>query len=120
MAFTPERARVHRMRRITAAHLALWGVDKSAADNVVLAVSELVTNGILHGCGDISLKVLYADDEVRVEVTDGNPEPARLSAAGDEDVSGRGLLLIRCFARDWGVSADGLTTWATFAAVRKQ
>ncbi|MFG2865491.1 ATP-binding protein [Streptomyces sioyaensis] len=114
VAFTPDKARVGRMRRIAAAHLRLWKVSGSTADDIVLAVSELVTNGIQHGRGDIGLKVLYAAGEVRVEVTDGNPAPAQLTSAGNDDVSGRGLFLVAVFARDWGVSNDGKTTWCVF------
>ncbi|MFI1965584.1 ATP-binding protein [Streptomyces pathocidini] len=116
VAFTPDKARVGRMRRIAAAHLRLWEVPGPTADDIVLAVSELVTNGIQHGHGDIELKLLYAPGEVRVEVTDGSPSPAQLTSADDEDVSGRGLFLVAALARDWGVSDDGTTTWATFRA----
>ncbi|MGX2994896.1 ATP-binding protein [Streptomyces sp. JNUCC 64] len=120
VAIAPEQSRVGQMRRITSAHLALWKVDDSAAEDIVLAVSELVTNSILHGWGDVGLNVRYADGEVRVEVTDGNPEPAHLSVASEEGVSGRGLFLVGAVAWDWGVSEDGLTTWAVFKVVRHQ
>ncbi|GGZ93194.1 ATP-binding protein [Streptomyces bluensis] len=114
VAFTPDRARVGRMRRITAAHLRLWKVCEPTAENIVLAVSELVANAIEHGCGDMGLTVLYACEEIRVEVTDGNPAPAKLTFADDEDVSGRGLFLVAVLARKWGVSEDGKTTWCVF------
>lgn len=114
VAFTPDEGRVGRMRRITTAHLRLWKVPGTTADDIVLAVSELVTNGIRYGRGVIGLKVLCTAGEVRVEVTDGNPAPAQLTSADAEDVSGRGLFLVAVCARDWGVSDDGLTTWATF------
>lgn len=113
-AFTPNRARVGHMRRITAAHLRLWKVSGSTAENIVLAVSELVANAIEHGCGDMGLTVLYTCEEVRVEVTDGNPAPAKLTFADDEDVSGRGLFLVAVLAQDWGVSSDGRATWCVF------
>ncbi|MGQ4388592.1 ATP-binding protein [Streptomyces sp. SAS_270] len=114
MAFTPDKARVGGMRRITAAHLQLWKVSGPSAENIVLAVSELVANAIEHGCGDVELTVLYACGEVRVEVTDGNSAPATLTAADDEDVSGRGLFLVAVLSRDWGVSGDGRSTWCVF------
>lgn len=114
VAFTPDRARVGRMRRIATAHLRLWRVSGPTAENIVLAVSELVANAIEHGCGDMGLTVLYAREEVRVEVTDGNPAPAKLTFADDEDVSGRGLFLVAVLAQDWGVSGDGRSTWCVF------
>ncbi|MFF0222826.1 ATP-binding protein [Streptomyces sp. NPDC004629] len=115
VAFTPDKAQVGRMRRITAAHLRLWHVSEPTVENVVLAVSELVTNAIRYGRGDAGLKILYADDDVRVEVSDGNPEPA-LTNAQPDDTSGRGLFLVAVLARDWGVSDDGEMTWCIFNA----
>ncbi|MFF4543647.1 ATP-binding protein [Streptomyces sp. NPDC001406] len=114
VAFTPKEDRVGRMRRITVAHLRLWRVAGPIADDIVLAVSELVTNAVQHGDGDVALEVLYTDDEVRVEVTDGSPEPAQLSSAQPGDVSGRGLFIVAVLSLEWGVSDDGRKTWARF------
>ncbi|MFF2851498.1 ATP-binding protein [Streptomyces sp. NPDC058001] len=116
VAFAPDKARVGHMRRITTAHLRLWKISGPPADNIVHAVSELVTNAIQHGHGNIRLKVTHTAGEVRVEVTDGNPASAELTVADDEDVSGRGLFLVAFLARDWGVSDGGRTTWCVFRA----
>ncbi|WP_371792285.1 ATP-binding protein [Streptomyces sp. NBC_01471] len=114
VAFSPEQTRVARMRRVTRAFMRHWAVPEVLAENVVLCVSELVTNAIQHGHGDIGLRVRYTADELRVDVTDGNHAPALLRAAGDDDVSGRGLLLVAMLAMDWGVDNDGTTTWCVF------
>lgn len=114
VAFTPDEAHVGRMRQITAAHLRLWHVSGPAADDIVLAVSELVTNAIQHGAGNVGLKVFCTDNELRVEVTDCRPVAAYLKPVDDEAVSGRGLLLVSVLAHDWGVNRDGTLTWATF------
>ncbi|MFF7408851.1 ATP-binding protein [Streptomyces lydicus] len=66
------------MRRITTAHLRQWKVSGPTADHLVLAVSELVTNGTQHGQEDIGLNVRYTPGEVRVEVTDGSPRSTHL------------------------------------------
>ncbi|MEU6406058.1 ATP-binding protein [Streptomyces sp. NPDC046985] len=113
-AFEPEPVCVGHARRITLAFLGLWHVRGPLADNIALVVSELVSNGVEHGAGDVGLRVQYPDDEIRIEVTDGNPAPARMRSAGDDDESGRGLLLVTVLARKWGVTNDGRTTWATF------
>lgn len=110
----PDRARVRGTRRITEAHLGLWKVPLPFAEHIVLAVSELVTNGIAHGHGEIELKVSYADGDLRVEVTDDSSTPARLTVAEDDDVSGRGLFLVAVLAQNWGVSNAGRTTWCVF------
>ncbi|MBT2405586.1 ATP-binding protein [Streptomyces sp. ISL-87] len=114
VAFTPDETRVARMRRITAAHLRYWNVTGELAKEIVVAVSELVTNAVQHALGDITFKVRYSADELRIEVTDGNPAPATMRPAGEDDESGRGLLMVAHFAQDWGASDDGETTWCVF------
>lgn len=117
VSFASDPTRVRHIRRITSAHLRLWKVTGPTADNVVLSVSELVTNAIQHGGhGDIGLRVRYTAGDLRVDVTDGNPASAVLRSAGDDDVSGRGLLLVSRLAKDWGVDDHGRTTWCAFHA----
>ncbi|MFE6737540.1 ATP-binding protein [Streptomyces tubercidicus] len=114
VATAPDPLHVSGVRHDTAAVLRRWAVPPSLAYDVVLVVSELVSNAVEHGLGGVSLRVRRADGELCIEVSDDNPAPARLRAAGDYDVSGRGLFLVAVLARDWGVSTDGKTTWATF------
>ncbi|MFF4363520.1 ATP-binding protein [Streptomyces sp. NPDC001604] len=114
VALTSEAAVVGQARRITRAFLGLWKVNGELAENIVLAVSELVTNAVEHGTGDVGLRVHYPAGELRIEVTDDNPTPAELRFADDEDVSGRGLFLVAVLARKWGVSNEGKTTWCVF------
>ncbi|MFD5350952.1 ATP-binding protein [Streptomyces sp. NPDC058657] len=113
-AFAPDAAHVKGMRHSTAAVLKAWGLHGPAVPEIVLSVCELVTNTIVHGWGDATLRIRYRDRVVHIEVTDDNPAPARLRPASSGDVSGRGLALIDAFADGWGVSNDGRTTWATF------
>ncbi|MEV6949241.1 ATP-binding protein [Streptomyces sp. NPDC051172] len=114
VAFASDPAFVSRARRITRALLGLWNVNGELAENIVFAVSELVSNAVEHGTGDVRLRLRYHDGELRIEVTDGNPTPAELCLAGDDDESGRGLFLVAVLARTWGVSKDGKTTWCIF------
>jgi anti-sigma regulatory factor (Ser/Thr protein kinase) len=94
------------------------GQAEGHIEDVALVVSELVTNAVVHGDGDITLNVTVALDSVRVEVGDREPElPDRLVAALDAE-SGRGLLLVSRIARDWGVRAAGTgkVVWAEMAS----
>ncbi|MFD3909988.1 ATP-binding protein [Streptomyces sp. NPDC058603] len=116
MAFNPDPVRVGDMRRITEVFLQRWNVHGPLTENIVLIVSELVTNAIEHGKGDGRLQVRHLDDEVRIEVSDSNPTPARMHRADHEDESGRGLMLTTALARKWGTSDEGRTTWALFHA----
>ncbi|MFB6881213.1 ATP-binding protein [Streptomyces noursei] len=103
-------------RRTTADQVRRWTWDPQGefAQDVVLAVSELVTNGIEHGYGDVTLTVWRTGGQLRVEVADENPAPAILRRADGNAVSGRGLRIVSTVATKWGVSQDGTTTWCVF------
>ncbi|RPK91980.1 anti-sigma F factor [Streptomyces sp. ADI98-10] len=103
------------MRHKTASHLRAWRIPQQAVEDITLAVSELVTNAVIHGEGAVCVVVRLVDHEVRVEVTDNSPQPARVTGAGPDDMSGRGMFLVAVFARCIEVSKDGYTTTAIFS-----
>jgi anti-sigma regulatory factor (Ser/Thr protein kinase) len=111
VAFLPDECRVGQMRRITAAYLRSRGL-LPLLHTAQLVVSELVTNSLRHGRGEIGLRVAAGAGGLRIEVRDGNPTPARLRLADETDECGRGLLLVAALATTWDVSPDGHTTWA--------
>jgi anti-sigma regulatory factor (Ser/Thr protein kinase) len=113
--FLPAEHRIGQMRRITRAQLRHWDL-MMLTDDATLVVSELVTNAIKHGKGQpVGLRVLHSAYELRIEVTDGTPTPARLRSAGMADENGRGLLLVAAVAKEWGASTDGTMTWCSLA-----
>jgi anti-sigma regulatory factor (Ser/Thr protein kinase) len=81
-------------------------------------VSELVTNGILHAQTSIGLQLTGHHDRVVIEVYDGSPmhQPASDATASSSTVDstiGRGLRIVRAYAREWGVSTSkhGKSIW---------
>lgn len=86
-------------------------------DAAELALSEVVTNGVLHAHTDLVLRVHLAEDAVEVEVQDANPTlpTQRRSAGADEEeaTTGRGLGLVAALTRDCGVRAEaqGKVVW---------
>ncbi|MET9967920.1 ATP-binding protein [Streptomyces sp. NPDC006356] len=113
--FLPAEHLIGQMRRITRAQLRYWDLT-TLTDDATLAVSELVTNAIKHSKGQpVGLRVRRSAYELRIEVTDGTPTPARLRSAGVADENGRGLFLVAALAKEWGVSADGTMTWCSLA-----
>ncbi|MFE2289854.1 ATP-binding protein [Streptomyces sp. NPDC059452] len=112
MAFRPDPRWVSETRRTTAAFLRRAPLPEPLVSDVVLAVSELVTNAIVHGGGDVCLRVSVDSQEVRVSVSDQSPERAVLVHAEDDRESGRGVLLVAAFAQAWGSS--GAETWCSF------
>ncbi|MFF8577305.1 ATP-binding protein [Streptomyces albidoflavus] len=110
----PEPDLVARLRQITQTFLLRRPVPAALADDIVVTVSELVTNAIEHGEGTVTLRARLGDGEALIEVGDESPAPARLKPPTDDEVRGRGLLLVSVLAHDWGVHDEGRTTWATF------
>jgi anti-sigma regulatory factor (Ser/Thr protein kinase) len=107
-------------RAVTAARRAVAGLDTyleaDATKAVLLLVSELVTNAILHGGADatsgLSLELKVAPRTVRVEVRDpGDGFPLEPTKDPDRD-GGWGLLLLERLADRWGIeSAPQHTIW---------
>jgi len=81
-----------------------------------LAISEVVTNAILHGREPITLRFTQTDTGLRVEVHDGSPVSPAFSMIDPTAVTGRCLLLVSAVADCWGVDPDeqGKTVWFGF------
>ena len=105
---------------VTAARLALADLDshldESAAFDVRLLVSELVTNSVQHAqvSADDSIVLLVSikDTFVRVEVRDEGPGfQAPAEPPPDDADSGWGLFLVEQLADAWGQGGDGKGVW---------
>jgi anti-sigma regulatory factor (Ser/Thr protein kinase) len=83
---------------------------------VELATSELVTNAVVHGEGDVALSVLIDNGRVRVEVADSSPHPPIERHAAPEAMSGRGLPIVEAISDRWGIEElpnGGKVVWFT-------
>jgi anti-sigma regulatory factor (Ser/Thr protein kinase) len=89
-------------------------LSDDARTDLVLAVSEIVTNSVRHGParGRISIDARRSDDGIRVDVRDDG-EPQRLAPREPDDEGGRGLHIVAAIADTWGVSADPTCVWFT-------
>jgi anti-sigma regulatory factor (Ser/Thr protein kinase) len=122
-----ERRSVPAAREFTREALVDWGCT-SRADDVLLCVSELTTNALLHGAppGRGFLLQLSRDAAcvLRVEVHDSGDGLPRLpthphgecAPDPEEAESGRGLFLVDALADKWDVSerTPGKFVWAEF------
>ncbi|HVF03951.1 MAG TPA: ATP-binding protein [Frankiaceae bacterium] len=87
-------------------------------EDVALVVSELVTNAILHGEGEVTLDVVVEPHAVRIAVEDLDPGTPEAREAGLDADSGRGLALVSKIAARWGVRPGdrGKVVWAEVLA----
>lgn len=104
-------------RRFTARTLRRWKVQE-AADAVLLVVSELVTNALVHTQGPVRLDLVLRGDRVRVSVSDSSPRaPAKPVIVDWEATGGRGLLLVEAMSDAFGSVpvAGGKQVWSEIA-----
>lgn len=104
-----ERAR----RQVSAA---CSGMARDVVATAQLLTSELFSNALDHGAGDIILQISRLPGELRVEVSDRSPERPKVRPVTLHDVRGRGLMILEALALRWGVSAnvgEGKTVWFT-------
>ena len=94
-----------------------WAVGRglgALADDMVLVVSELVTNAVLHASPAVTLEVELGEHEVVLAVEDGTPVRPMLRLANTAAEGGRGMLLIERLSCEHGVRPrpPGKTVWA--------
>ncbi|MEU1125728.1 ATP-binding protein [Streptomyces sp. NPDC005899] len=108
----PDPAEVGRARRWARSRLVGSGVadDEPLAETLILLISELVTNAVVHtGCPAV-LRMLFGCgslETVRVEVADTSCRPPQQRHAAGEDTGGRGLELVDGLADRWGWQPEG-------------
>ncbi|MFE7039198.1 ATP-binding protein [Streptomyces atratus] len=112
----PDPAEVGRARRWARSRLVGSGIrdDEPLAETLILLISELVTNAVVHtGCPAV-LRMLFGTAEtagtagtVRVEVADTSCRPPQQRHAAGEDTGGRGLELVDGLADRWGWQPEG-------------
>ncbi|MFF4492206.1 ATP-binding protein [Streptomyces sp. NPDC001544] len=110
----PDPAEVGRARRWARSRLARAGMadDESLAETLVLLVSELVTNAVVHTGTPAVLRLSLPGAEaqqatVRLEVADSSARAPVPRCADDDATGGRGLALVDGLADRWGWAAEG-------------
>ncbi|MFF8374657.1 SpoIIE family protein phosphatase [Streptomyces sp. NPDC015661] len=106
---------VGRARELARAQLAAWDLEP-LVDTVELLVSELVTNALRYGEGEIRLRLLR-DRTLVCEVWDAGLVQPRRRRARDTDEGGRGLQLVGLLSSSWGSrrTPRGKTVWFELA-----
>jgi len=87
--------------------------DEDTLDAAELAISEIVTNALVHAGTAMRLRILVADRSLRVELTDGSRRLPSQRDFGTTAPTGRGLLLVDELVSRWGAHPlpDGKIVW---------
>ena len=87
--------------------------DGTWVDDALIAISEIVTNALVHAGTPIGLTIRVDDTGVRVEVADGSPHPPRPRGYAVTAGTGRGLSLVEELVGAWGSQPDepGKVVW---------
>jgi len=108
-------------RRLVEAAVKSWGLSERVAADSALAVSELVTNSVLHARTSLAVSIRRMGLGVRLEVSDGDNRLPILDVERAEgllenrSMTGRGLGLIAATSERWGADPlpqRGKVTWA--------
>jgi PAS domain-containing protein/anti-sigma regulatory factor (Ser/Thr protein kinase) len=108
-------------RRFTARTLRRWHAQE-VADAVLLVVSELVTNALVHTQGPVRIDLTLRGDRVRVCVSDSSPRaPAKPVIVDWESTGGRGLMLVEAMSDTFGTVpvAGGKQVWSEIVVPRR-
>jgi anti-sigma regulatory factor (Ser/Thr protein kinase) len=113
----PDPSEVGRARRWARSRLAGSGIraDEPLAETLVLLVSELVTNAVVHTGRSAVLRLVLpgavteetGEATVRLEVDDASDLAPVPRCVGGEATGGRGLALVDGLADRWGWSREG-------------
>ncbi|MEV5885672.1 ATP-binding protein [Streptomyces sp. NPDC052020] len=128
LSFDGESGVVPLARDFTRQALYAWGWlpaatadQRAAAEDVLLVVSELVTNACLHAEGPDELRISCDRKVIRLEVSDrgtGQPAPRTPHRAGRP--GGHGMFIVQRLCLDWGVvrtpGVAGKKVWAELGA----
>jgi anti-sigma regulatory factor (Ser/Thr protein kinase) len=94
---------------------ALGQIPKPLLEAIELMVSELASNCVLHTSAEFEVCIVSAERTVRVEVTDTGRGLPVLRQPVTADLRGRGLVIVKELADEWGVvpqaGETGKTVW---------
>lgn len=107
-----------RVREFAASALCTWNVSAQTREDVVLVASELVTNAVEHGHGEVTVVLRQGEDgRLVLRVWDDDAHIPVQRGPADDSVRGNGLVIVDAVSRAWGyeTAGDGKWVWAEFA-----
>jgi anti-sigma regulatory factor (Ser/Thr protein kinase) len=117
----PATASAGKARTFVSRGLRAWGLSESLSYDIVLSTSELVTNAVEHGRGEVAVELRLVGRRVVLRVWDDLRETPVLTRPGVSSPRGRGLAIVEALAASWGCqhAEDGKWVWAEFSLPRR-
>jgi anti-sigma regulatory factor (Ser/Thr protein kinase) len=108
----PRSQEAPRMARRRIAEWLTSAFEDSELHKTMLLTSELVTNAVMHGQGEIILRAYRDEDRVLVEVIDQGHGFERVLREEDfERVGGHGLSIVEAESSRWGIHEGTTHVW---------
>ena len=82
-----------------------WALPTPLLDDVILVISELVTNAVRHAgtASTLELELCQTRGQLRVSLADGSEASPRLRRVRGAAEDGRGLAILAALSDRWGV-----------------
>jgi hypothetical protein len=114
----PGRGSLVELRQWAAAWMHDHAVEGVDTGDVLLVLTELVTNSIQHTAGPVRVALGWDGLRLRAGVTDCSPELPRWPPTHLDPEGGRGLVILDRLSTTWGLTEhrpDSKTVWCEFA-----
>lgn len=112
LSIPADSASIASARKFTESFLRTRGLE-GLVDTMVLLVSEVVTNAIIHGGSAAELCLMQRGNSIRAEVRDGSQLLPAVKQYSDSATTGRGMLIVESLASSWGTETQegGKVVW---------
>ena len=87
-------------------------VSPERLGELALVITELVSNAVVHGRGEVALRLQLDKGIVRGEIIDhGSGFEHEIRQRGPDEVGGRGLFLVDALTSRWGIHEGTTHVW---------
>lgn len=116
LELAPDRSSPSSARRFVLSACRGWELPEELVESAVLAVSELVTNAVIHAATPALLMMEYDGHALTLAVADGEARLPQLNEPAEDDEHGRGVALVDRLGATWGTQRTvlGKTVWVSF------
>lgn len=120
IAMDEDPAEVRRVRRAVVAAVRSDDIEPTRLQEALIAISELVSNALVHGGPPRRVRLSLASQGLLVEVFDGSLRRPHLVHTAASEPGGHGLQLVAQLATDWGTTpcTDGKWVWCLIGFTR--